>query len=146
MAPPDLFAATKPSFSCPVWLGTDHVVIAAVCLNITPVVDAYISTHVNSHPNSYYFGHALAAAVAQGHLLMTERFLSHGLIRIDYSMTHSLECAARAGHEQLVYLLLSLPDLRWGHDAIYGAAQGGHLALLTSLLEVPRYLGTDLWA
>lgn len=149
MHPTNLFEAMGPTFQVPENEsqrngGTDHIVIAAICLNISPVVDAYLSTHVNSQPSSYYFGFALAAAVLQGHLLMTERLLAHGLINLGYNMTDPLECAARAGHEQLVHLLLSSPNIHWRHGAIYGAAQGGHLALLTSLLEGTEVFGYDL--
>ncbi|CAF9912696.1 hypothetical protein IMSHALPRED_000389 [Imshaugia aleurites] len=150
MYPTEIFAATEPSFQIPEdgvrgWGKgrTDHVVLAAICLNIRPVVDAYLTTHANSQPSSYYFGFALAAAVSQGHLSMTERLLAHGLTYMGYNINHPLKCAARAGHEQLVHLLSSR-NIQWRREAIYGAAQGGHLALLTSLLESPEIFEDDL--
>lgn len=151
MTPNSLFDATEPFlFSVPDGArkkgGTDHVVIAAVCLNISPVVDAYLSTHVDSHPSSCYVGYALTAAVAQGHLQMTERLLDHGLTNIDYSMKHPLECAARAGHEQLIYLFLTSSDFDWRHKAVIGAAKGGHVTLLTSLVDNPEVFGDDFVA
>lgn len=127
--------------------GTDHVVIAATILNISPVVDAYLSLRVNLHPSSHYFGQALAAAISQGHLLMTEKCLAHGmkyLDNLDSNWTDPLECAARAGHEKLVHLLLSSRITNWRDGALYGAAQGGHLALLTSLFKDTKILGDSV--
>lgn len=110
LSPIGLFEALEHTFqfvaiTAEGWGGLDHVVIAAICLNISPFMDAYLSTHVNSRPSSRYFGCALATAVAQGHLLMTERLLAHGLKDMNYGMNDALGCAARAGHEQLVHLL-----------------------------------------
>ena len=107
-------------------------------------MDAYLSTHVSSQPSSYYFGYALAAAISQGHLLMTENLLAHGMIYLDPNMTDPLECAARAGHEQLVHLLLSSRSVHWRDGVIYGAAQGSRLALLSSLLKDTEVFGYDL--
>lgn len=143
----ELFAALEPTFEVPNPLnrehgGSDHFAIAAICLNIGPVTDVYVSTHPASRPSSFYFGLALPVAVSHGKLLVTEKLLTHSTMAIEDSVL--VRYAARAGHDQLVHLLMSSQNIQWSPYAITGASQGGHMALFTALLENKEKLEENL--
>ena len=152
-----LFEALEPNFEAidiiqsdfGWWGGSDHAAVAAVCLNISSVVDAYLSSHSTSLPGSCFFGFALPVAASQGHFLMTKKLVSHSLPHMDRFKIHATSCAAHACPFHLVRLLISSQYTQWSVDAVTGAAEGGQVALLTSLLkdlEKYRYTSLDIVA
>lgn len=123
---------------------SDHVFVAAVCLNLVPIVIESLAASSEFELSSFCFGRPFHAAAYFGHVeLFTEVF--QGDLKKEkengfgFTIWNLLLDAARQGHEIIVRYMYSREDIfhhsceMWD-DAIIAAAKGGHMNVLRFLL------------
>lgn len=156
---------SKVTWDDKIFGASDHVFVAAVCLNLVPIVVDTLAENPKSVSSSFCFGRPLTAAAFFGHVELFTDILQGGLKKEkDTGLTRWLApwdllfCAARQGHETIVRYMYSRGDIfpsdTWPwHDAIIAAGEGGHVDVLRFLLnQNPDFLTMDyqasklLWA
>lgn len=120
---------------------SDHVFVAAVCLNLVPIVIESLAASSEFKLSSFCFGRPFHAAAYFGHVELFTEIFQGGLKKEkenDHRFWNMLLDAARQGHETIVRYMYSREDVfhdcRMWDYAIIAAAKGGHMNILRFLL------------